>query len=192
MAIEFKSYEGIVAALDAHKKITGTGLFEGFENSQAEKVRMVNKGRKSPWMVDQATGDIYYIFEDDRTGLRLFNKLTLGACLDDSPFQRVIIQEGWIEIGDPKYKRDNVSRKTMGKMNWIVATCMQPTTCTGCVRLEQGACNHWANMSCHDEHEPIRCERYTQDPDVLVREKAEQEALKAKMAQADIDNPPPF
>ena len=192
MAIEFKTYESIENALDAHKVITGSGLFDGYENSKAPRLKTIETGRVGVWMVDQATGDIYYLFEDDRNGLRLLNKLSLGACLDNSPFQRVQLdhEDGIMFIGNADYSKSNKARRLMGKAEWIVATNMAPTNCDECVRFS--TCHWWANFDQHDKHEPCRCERFTTDPAVLVKEAADLAELKAKRAQAEIDDPVPF
>ena len=192
MAIEFKTYENIENALVAHKKITGSGLFDGYENSKAPHLKIIESGRTGVWMVDQASGDIYYLFEDDRNGLRLLNKLTLSACLDNSLFQRVelAMDDGIMFIGEGQYAKTNTSRRMLGQMNWIVATNMVPTTCGPCIRMAD--CHWWANFDQHDKYEPCRCEKFTRDWAVLEKEAAALVELKAKAAQADIDDPPPF
>lgn len=62
--------------------------------------------------------------------------------------------------------------------------------CDDCLRLD--TCHQWANFSCHDEHPPVRCHRYETDPAVLDNEMIELELLKLEMAEADLNDPPPF
>ena len=63
-------------------------------------------------------------------------------------------------------------------------------TCAGCLRLDD--CYQWANFTCHDEHVPVKCKRFTTDPAVLVAEAETLAKLTAEMAQAEIDDPVPF
>ena len=183
MAIEFKTYKDFEDALVAHKKITGTGFFDGYENSKAPRLKIIETGRVGDWMVDRATGDIYYLYADGRNGLRLLNKLSLGMCLDDALFQRVELVDGIMFIGLATYKKDNMSRRMLGKMEWIVATGMAPTTCATCIRIDD--CHHWSNFGQHDQNEPCRCEQYTTDQAVLDKEAV---ALAAVKAAAAADN----
>jgi hypothetical protein len=189
MAIEFKTYKDFEDALAAHKKITGTGFFDGYENSKAPRLKIIESGRVGDWMVDRVTGDIYYIYHDGRNGLRLLNKLSLGMCLDDALFQRVELDNGVMFIGDAKYSKTNMSRRLLGKMEWIVATGMAPTGCDDCLRLSD--CDHWANYGQHDQHPPCRCERFTTDQSVLDREAAILSDIRAAAAMID-DSDIPF
>ena len=63
-------------------------------------------------------------------------------------------------------------------------------TCAGCIRAS--GCHQWANFCCHDEHVPMKCGRFTTDPDVLAAEVEALIELRAEMAQAEIDDPVPF
>ncbi len=191
MAIQFKSFETIEEALFVHKKITGYGFFESYENHKAGTIKRIEEVRDSPWMLDEVTGQIFYVAKV-AFGLRILNRMSLGACLDDSLFQEVtILEDGVILIGKAVYKKDNVSRKTLAAMDITVTTGMVPTVCDGCVRQDKH-CHHWDNFGKHDQHAPIRCERFTTDVAVL---KAEAEALakvKHDMAEADRTDPPPL
>lgn len=189
MAIQFKSFDDIEEALFAHKKITGYGFFEDYENHKASVLRLAETMRDSDWMLDEVTGRIYYVCKVP-DGLRILNRLSLSACMDDSLFQRVTIEDNVILVSQPQYKRNETSRRALAAKNFIVTTGMVPTTCAPCIRLED--CSQWANFTKHDEHAPIRCERFTTDVAVL---KAEAEALakvKTEMAEADRLDPPPL
>ena len=120
--IRTEHYANIEDALAKHKEITGSDFFECYENSKHSIVRAAESGRISEYMVDLATGDIYYIF-DCPDHLLVLNRLSLHACLHNGPFHEVFVGEYTITFhrdGHRGYSRSKESRKELAAASTIV------------------------------------------------------------------------
>jgi hypothetical protein len=118
--IKVAGYASIEDALEAYANIKGHGLFECYGNEKASTISVANRGRVSDWLVS-VEGDIYFLFEYN--GLKLLNKLTLGACLDDSPFKEVDMSiPGTIIVTNKRHPRDTATRRKLVEKGVIVTT----------------------------------------------------------------------
>ena len=117
--IKATKVDNLEAALAISKEIKGHGIYDGYENCKKDAPIV------DTYYVDQETGNVFYIFIDDRFNLKLLNKLTLHSSLSSQGFNQAMIFEGdnnvvAIDIATRGWDKGNKNRKAIAARGWIV------------------------------------------------------------------------